>query len=66
MPGASEQRVQGCFALGKWHHSCAQSVSAQLGQQLDQQPLGGSLAGAVAIEGDEQLLGAMALQELEL
>jgi hypothetical protein len=33
---------------------------------LDQQPLGGALPGAVAIKGDEQLLGAMALQQLEL
>ena len=31
-----------------------------------QQPLGGSLAGAVAIEGNQQLLGAMARKELEL
>ena len=64
-PLAAEQPVN-VLPIGQGQHQRTEFATHQLHLQLHQQPLRRHLPSAVAIQGEQQLLHAMALQELKL
>ena len=64
-PLAAKQPVN-VLPIGQRQHQRTEFAAHQLRLQLHQQPLRRHLPSAVAIQGEQQLLHAMALQELQL